>query len=76
MALDMLGKPGGKPATEVQDPGFFHPLSWLLPRFQIWVKSGFIVFSNGKPYDEQSERLLSDYHMLLKMLNGWLERLK
>jgi hypothetical protein len=76
MALGNLGKPGLKPATEVQDPGFFYPASYLLPRFDVWIKSKFQVWPNGKAYDEQPEKLVRDFHTLLKMFNWWLEQLK
>lgn len=76
MALSKLGKPSEKPVQEQPDLGLHHPANWILPRFDIWVRSGFLVFSNGKSYDEQSERLMRDYHTLLKRFNWWLEQMK
>jgi hypothetical protein len=76
MALGMLGKPGGKPPMEVQDPGFHHPIIWLLPRFDVWVKSKFQVWPNGGSYDDQSERLVRDFQTLLRLLNWWIEQVK
>lgn len=54
--------------------GFNYPVVYLLPRFAIWVRSGYVVWPDGGCYDSQPKRLIDDFNRLNRRYGIHLRR--
>lgn len=46
-----------------------YPLDYILPRFDIWVASGYQVYPSAGGMDDQPDMLIEDFLMLRRKLN-------
>jgi hypothetical protein len=70
-----LGLDLDRTGEEPEPNGLHYPPRYVWETFDLWYRSGFQVFPNGKPYDEQDPMLLADYHYLLKLVDFHVRRL-
>lgn len=56
--------------------GLNGPDGYVLPAFSVWIRSGLVVYPNGKSYDDQLQWLLDDFQFLMWRYSHHINRLK
>lgn len=70
-----LGQPPRTTPEEPAPDGLYYPAPYVLETFDLWYRSDFQTYPNGKAYDEQDPQLLADYAYLLRLVDFHLWRL-